>query len=160
MFESILAIVIISAAIGFAWYYMKKSQERREAEKAEELAQAQRDIATVAGLPAGERPLCEGDPTMSGDGQCLARDILDDGVAHNSKHVNSAFRNAYWARKDAGGSELDAFIAGMDAARWKSGSRGQVFDRIFSKTRLITESRRDELKRQAEAAHPSGYGAY
>lgn len=152
--DIILTILALAGAFLFAVWYLRRTEERRAVDKEQRAEQEQRELSRAAGLPDGVRPLW--DPA---DPDPIARKILDDGLAHNSKYVDDAFRNAYWSAMDSGVGMAESFRRAMDARKWRSGSQGQVFDRLYSHGKL-DEPTRDRWKRSAEDRHPSGYGTH
>ena len=146
--DLLLTGLVLLAAGAFAWWYLRRTEQQREEREEQRQAEEAAKLSAESGLPIGERPIIVDE---------LARAILDDGLAHNSKWVDSEFRSAYWSKMDAGAGMAEAFRAAMEARRWRSGSQGQVFDRLLSHG-LIDETTRDQWKASAEARFPSGYG--
>lgn len=150
--EALISIGVVGVALFGAWKYTQARAVSREKEEEERQKEEQREQATQTGLAAGDRPLC---PPAEPD--CLARKILDDGLASNHQHVTPDFRDIYWREMDKGRGMAEAFRTAMRAERWKAGSQGQVFDRLKSHG-LISDARRKEWTAEALAQFPHGYG--
>lgn len=151
MLNTIFSVVIVGAAIGFAWFYMQRRDEERAADKLVSDAESRNRASREAGLADGDRPLFERDAEDP-----IERKILDDGDAHNSKWVSPTFRAAFWQVRDRGGNLSAAFEAGMDATCWRRGSREQVYERLFS-AKVISEGEKNRLI-QSVISEPDGHG--
>lgn len=150
--EIVFAIAIVAVGLGFAFWFAKDQEAKREAREDEEQRDALEQGLVNRGLPPGERPLPR-----------PAIEILNGGdFADNAKHVDSCFRSEFWkvyeeplTRGDMGGALRHA----MEVCQWREGSRGQVLDQLFDR-RMISEAERDRMKRDYESRLPGGYGVF
>lgn len=154
MANIIVSIVIIGAAIGFAWYYMNQSEERRSADRERKDREEARERSFAAGLAEGDRPLW--DPN---DSDPELRKIFDDGDAHNSKHITPAFRAAFWDKIEEGQGWANAILHAMSVTCWRADSQEQVFERLKSHG-YLSEGEANRLKAEAYVLRPAGHGRY
>lgn len=151
--ELIVTAFILVGGVGFAVWFMGKSAKDREARETERRDEDARQQALRSGLAAGDRPMW--DPM---DPDPLARKILDDGDAHNSKHTSPEFRRIWWETMDGGSGMAAAFFEAMQKTCWRRDSRKQVYDRLFSHG-LISEGKKNEWHRDADRL-PEGHGVF
>lgn len=146
-----LAIVgaMVAAAVFFARWYLANSKAKRDEIEQAAASEAARDRLYQSGHGSAEPP-----PVWNGED--LAHAILNDGVASNAQHVDGTFKREYWKWAESAGMAV-AFRKAMYKACWRSGSQGQVYDRLKSHD-LISEHERDTWKWLAEQDFPSGYG--
>jgi len=140
-----MSIAILVGGVVFALWLMRKMEADRQAKELRDAARTELDESLESGLAPGDHAL---------DG--LALTILDDWPAHNSNYVDRTFRDAYWQAFPSGGM-AGAFEAGMNAARWKAGSRKEVYDRLKNYG-VISEAEKDRLRALADAMWSQGFG--
>lgn len=142
----IFSLAIVVGGIGFAIWFMRDANAKRDERKQEQTAKDQIAANLASGLQPGDTPL-----------PAQVIEILNGGdFADNAKHVDRVFRDAFKISFPVHGMAR-AILDAMEAAGWREGSRGQVVDQLKDR-RMVSEGDAERMKAIWRAALPGGYG--